>query len=110
MPYFLLYESSSISRLGESSVFSSLETLSNYIEPIDVDNNEYFLCDITGQFYSISTTSNFNLFLYKETILDQKLARELFIEHLASIGKSIDRMATIEEISEMLKKAPSFYQ
>lgn len=104
MAIFLLNESRDVSQLGSSSVFLSLEEVSSYVEPVDVDNAEYFLCDSTGQFYSISSTPSFDKFAFTKTLVDLELARKLFQEHLQSIGEIVGASEDLPWLEKQLRK------
>jgi hypothetical protein len=98
MKVFLLNESKVVTELGSGNVFPNLAQVSGYIEPVDVDNAEFFLCDSDGQFYLIESTKSFDMFVFKESFLDANLAQKLFRLYLASVG---------EEICEMPDDMPS---
>jgi hypothetical protein len=53
MKLFILQESKVDDRAEDLIAFRSLESLLNYVEPLDVDAAEYRAFDTDGQFYSL---------------------------------------------------------
>ena len=47
-PPIVLNESRELRRSGDVTFFSSVEDAAAYMEPVDVENNEYFAFDSTG--------------------------------------------------------------
>ncbi len=76
MTLFILNESKSIEVANDLSVFETLKDVSIAIEPIDVENREYFLFDSNGQFYEINSTESFDEFEYVNSTIKIDLAKK----------------------------------
>jgi len=97
MALYLINESRQVDCANDLSVYSSLDQVSLAIEPIDVENGEYFLFDTDGQFYSIKSGSSFNDFSYTKTFSDVSLVRKLILNYLILIGRGYDDRLSLEE-------------
>jgi hypothetical protein len=97
MTLYLVNESRQIDCANDLSVYSDLDQVSLAIEPIDVENNEYFIFDTDGQFYSIKSGGSFNDFSYAKTVSDVSLVRKLILDYLIVIGRGYDKRLSLEE-------------
>jgi hypothetical protein len=102
MKVFLLNESKDVSQLGSGNAFLTLDEVSSYIEPVDVDNGEFFLCDSDGQFYSILSTKSFDRFMFTKAFVNAHLARKLFRDYLQSVGENISELSDMQSLAKRL--------
>lgn len=105
---FVLNESKELQRPGGLDVFLSLQSVLNYIEPIDVLNNEFFLFDTDGYRYELSAASEYSDIVARKSsnAVCKDIVRELLIDYanraemVNSSGRSWNDVPT-EEIAMM---------
>jgi hypothetical protein len=97
MTLFVLNESKTIDVANALLVFKSFEDVSIYIEPIDVENSEYFIFDTNGQFYEINSTDLFDEFEYVSSNLKIDLAIKLVSDALSRRGLVYSANKSLEE-------------
>ena len=100
---------------GDISVFMSIAEASDYIEPIDVRNNEYLAYDSEGRCLELSIESEIIKGIFNRSINQEKvqitassvtdscnlsIKIRLFLE---AIGNSVSTKATLPELVKMLK-------
>lgn len=97
MTLYILNESRSSRAAGDLGIYRNLDELSKDIEPIDVENEEFFLFDTDGQFYSIEGTGQPDQFNFRRTHKDQTVAQQVIEDYLTQLDKTYSVELSLEE-------------
>jgi hypothetical protein len=79
---------------GDLALFSSVERLEQYLEPIDVENGEYQAYDSTGRILRLRVRTRFVPFLLG---LFRAKRKEVYVEASGSETRGADEMRSIVE-------------
>jgi hypothetical protein len=102
MTLFILNESKDIEIANDLSVFKSLDDVSIGIEPIDVENEEYFLFDTEGNFYQIRITQENAKFVFDKADCNIDLAKKLVLDCFLRRRLTYSEDKSLEENTRML--------
>lgn len=104
MPLYMLNESRSRDVANDIDVFRSLASVAEYIEPVDVENGEFFLFDSDGFFYSIEWTGTRDRYIFARSLWDMALVRKLVQDYLTLIGLTYDATKNLEGNIEKIER------
>jgi len=104
MTLYMINESQKKNVPNDISVYSSLKDVELDIEPVDVDNGEFFLFDTDGYFYSIASTESFDRFIFKKVEKNEDMARRIVQNYLERLANPYDVAKSIEENARKIEE------